>query len=35
LKEKPGSNQDDNELETIKELLENDEENDVFGNLIP
>jgi len=31
LKEKLGSDEEENELEKIKELLESDEENDFFG----
>ena len=32
FKEKPGSDKEENEVETIKELLGSDEENEDFGN---
>jgi len=34
LKEKLGSDEEENELETIQELLNTDEENSVFGNFL-
>jgi len=34
LKEKLGSDEEENELETIKELLNSDEENSLFGNFL-